>query len=256
MTSLSLIDVGVAFGGNQVLDGVSIEFGPGFNGLVGPNGAGKTTAFNVICGYVTPQKGAVALDGVKVASRLPRRMSKQGVGRTFQTPRLVLEMSVLENVMLGRHNHIGSSHVAEVLGLRRAVREERETRDRAAVLLDLFGLLGRATEPAHAVPLGSQKLVEICRALASQPSVLLLDEPAAGLGVDDVAVMVDALRRVHASQPLCVVMIEHDLHLVRELCPFVAVLHFGRIIATGTADEATRNPLVVEAYLGKGVRSA
>lgn len=253
MTTLSLRDVGVAFGGNQVLESVSIEFGPGFNGLVGPNGAGKTTAFNVICGYVSPQKGTVELDGATISARLPRTMSRQGVGRTFQSPRLVLEQTVLENVMLGRHNHIRSSHLMEVLGLPSARRAEREARDRSERLLDRFGLLSRAHSPAQSVPLGSQKLVEICRALASTPKVLLLDEPAAGLGVDDVDVMVTALRGVQAEQNLCVVMIEHDLHLVKELCPFVAVLHFGRIIAAGTAEEAIRNPDVVEAYLGKGV---
>ncbi len=231
MTTLALQDVGVAFGGNQVLESVSVDFLPGFNGLVGPNGAGKTTAFNVICGYVTPQKGSVVLDGSPIASRQPRTMSRQGVGRTFQAPRLVLEQTVIENVMLGRHNHVKSRHIAEILGLPSGARAEREARERAESLLDRFGLLGRAHDPAQAVPLGSQKLVEICRALASSPKVLLLDEPAAGLGVDDVAVMVAALRGVQADENLCVVMIEHDLHLVKELCPFVAVLHFGRIIA-------------------------
>jgi branched-chain amino acid transport system ATP-binding protein len=253
VTTLALRDLGVAFGGNQVLESVSVEFGPGFNGLVGPNGAGKTTAFNVVCGYVTPQKGSVEIDGTSITSRLPRTMSKQGVGRTFQAPRLVLEQTVLENVMLGRHNHVRSPHLLEVLGFPAARRAEREAAERAERLLDRFGLLPRAHAPAQSVPLGSQKLVEICRALASAPKVLLLDEPAAGLGVDDVAVMVEALRGVQAEEQLCVVMIEHDLHLVKELCPFVAVLHFGRIIAAGTADEAIRNPDVVEAYLGKGV---
>jgi branched-chain amino acid transport system ATP-binding protein len=256
MTTLALSDVGVAFGGNQVLESVSVDFGPGFNGLVGPNGAGKTTAFNVICGYVSPQKGAVILDGTPITARQPRTMSRQGVGRTFQAPRLVLEQTVLENVMLGRHNHVRSRHLAEILGLPSAARAEHEARARAEALLDRFGLLARAHEPAQSVPLGSQKLVEICRALASSPRVLLLDEPAAGLGVDDVAMMVQALRSVQAEENLCVVMIEHDLHLVKELCPFVAVLHFGKIIAQGTADDAIRNPQVVEAYLGKGVVKA
>ena len=255
MSSLELRDVGVAFGGNQVLESVSVSFASGFNGLVGPNGAGKTTAFNVVCGYVSQQKGAVVMTGRVAHARHPRTMSKLGVGRTFQTPRLVLEMSVVENVMLGRHNHTASSHLAEVLGLPRGVRAEREARDRSRELLDVFGLVSRADDAAHAVPLGSQKLVEICRALASEPSVLLLDEPAAGLGVDDVSVMVDALRRVQAERDLCVVMIEHDLHLVKQLCPFVAVLHFGRIIAEGTPDDVIANSQVIEAYLGKGVRA-
>ena len=250
---LSLRGLQISFGGNRVLEDVSIDFAAGFNGLVGPNGAGKTTAFNAVCGYVEPQEGEILIDGRAVSRRAPAAVSRLGVGRTFQAPRLVLEMSVIDNVLLGQHNHVRQSHLVELLGFSSARRAEAEARDEARSLLGRFGLAHRAEEDARSVPLGSQKLVEICRALASRPRILLLDEPAAGLGVDDVDTMVEGLQSEQRSRGMCVVMIEHDLHLVQRLCPFVGVMHFGRIIAAGAPADVVRDPTVIVAYLGASV---
>jgi branched-chain amino acid transport system ATP-binding protein len=248
--SVAITDLDVAFGGNVVLRGVSLRFGPGFNGLIGPNGAGKTTVFNVISGYVKPGSGTVRIFGEDVVGRRQAAIAAIGIGRTFQSPKLVLDLSALDNVLLGMHARYASNHFSETLGLGGARRTEREARVRAMELLERFGMAGQATVAAGNLPLGSQKVLEVARALAIEPRLLMLDEPAAGLGATDVDTLLSGLRTVVEERQLCVVIIEHDLQLVMSLCPVVAVLHFGRIIALGSPAEVARNPEVVEAYLG------
>jgi branched-chain amino acid transport system ATP-binding protein len=250
VASLSIRDLDVSFGGNVVLDGVSLEFGPGINGLVGPNGAGKTTVFNAVSGYVHPKGGVVTLGDTIVTGRSPASVGKLGVGRTFQAPKLIGDLTVLDNVLLGATRSFRSGHVRELFATPVARREERAARRRAADLLGTFGLGGRATTLAGAISLGSQKIVEIVRALMGEPDVLLLDEPAAGLSAHDVETMVDGIRRAANDGERIVVMIEHDLQLVSRLCTHLAVLNFGRVIAAGPPEDVVREPAVVEAYLG------
>ena len=249
---LELRDLHVAFGGNRVLEGVNLVFGNGFNGLIGPNGAGKTTTFNVISGYVTPTTGEVLLAGKPLEGHSQASRVGAGIGRTFQAPRLVLDATVMENTLLGLQQGYRWGHLSELLRLPWALAEERQARRRCMDMLDRFGLADMAHTEADSLPLGSQKIVEVARALVAEPQVVLLDEPAAGLGADDVTVLLRGLRGIVAERDLCMIIIEHDLQLVTSLCPHIAVLDFGRIISEGGPDDVTHDPAVIEAYLGHG----
>lgn len=252
VASLAVDDLNVAFGGNRVLQGVDLNFTPGFNGLIGPNGAGKTTVFNVVSGYVRSSEGAIRLHGEDVLHMSRTQRVKAGIGRTFQAPRLILDATVMENTLLGRHHLFRWGHFAELLLLPQQRREETEARQICMDMLDRFGLADFAHEEAGALSLGSQKLVEVARALVADPTVVLLDEPAAGLGADDVTVLLRGLREIQAERDLCVIIIEHDLQLVTSLCPKISVLHFGEIISEGSPEHVTSDPAVIEAYLGHG----
>ncbi len=252
VASLAVDGLQVAFGGNHVLRGVDLQFTPGFNGLIGPNGAGKTTVFNVVSGYVRASEGAVRLHGEDVLKLSRTRRVRAGIGRTFQAPRLILDATVMENTLLGRHNLFRWGHFAELLLLPQQRREETEARQICMDMLERFGLAEAAHEEAGALSLGSQKLVEVARALVASPTVVLLDEPAAGLGAGDVTVLLRGLRQIQAERDLCVIIIEHDLQLVTSLCPKISVLHFGEIISEGSPEHVTSDPVVIGAYLGHG----
>jgi branched-chain amino acid transport system permease protein len=253
---LSLSNLHVAFGGNVVLSDVSVTFRPGFNGLIGPNGAGKTTCFNVITGFVRPSRGTIQINDEDLLGNSPARIARKGVARTFQTPRLVGSLTVLENVMLGRHRHYTTGYVADVIGTKRAVASESAARNEALQILDRFGLVDAANLPAKSLPLASQKIVEVSRALAALPRVLLLDEPAAGLSAIEARGLVGPLEEFATEAGMTVVIIEHDLELVSQLCPTIAVLDFGVIIASGEPKSVLAMPSVIEAYLGVEVASA
>ncbi len=252
VASLAVDGLQVAFGGNHVLRGVDLQFTPGFNGLIGPNGAGKTTVFNVVSGYVRASEGAVRLHGEDVLKLSRTRRVRAGIGRTFQAPRLILDATVMENTLLGRHHLFRWGHFAELLLLPQQRREETEARQICMDMLERFGLAEAAHEEAGALSLGSQKLVEVARALVASPTVVLLDEPAAGLGAGDVTVLLRGLRQIQAERDLCVIIIEHDLQLVTSLCPKISVLHFGEIISEGSPEHVTSDPVVIGAYLGHG----
>jgi branched-chain amino acid transport system ATP-binding protein len=250
---LEFAGVDKAFGGNTVLEGVSLAVEPGFTGLIGPNGAGKTTCLNCVSGYLRPDAGDVRVAGESVLGKAPAAVARLGVSRTFQTPRLIPNLSAAENVMVGGVRHHKRGHLAELFGLSAARRDEREQRERAYDLLRDFGI-EHPDRAATAFPIGSQKIIEVCRALLNDPVLVLLDEPAAGLGAEDVDTLVNGLHAWIAERPqAAVTIIEHDLELITRLCPTAAVLHFGRILLTGPPREVLRDPVVVEAYLGADV---
>lgn len=234
-TVLRLENIHVHFGGNKVLQDLSLEVHKGFNGLIGPNGAGKTTAFNVVSGYVQPKTGTVVFDGEDVTGGRPVRIARRGMGRTFQTPKLVPTLTLTENVMLGLDGRPGRS---------------KGKRDTAVGMLRRFELQHLAEARADSVPIALQKVVEIARALVGEPRLLLLDEPAAGLSSEDVGRILPPLRTVVDEAGIAVLIIEHDIDLVRRLCHTASVLHFGRNLVTGTPAEVVKHPEVLEAYLG------
>jgi branched-chain amino acid transport system ATP-binding protein len=239
-----------------VLEGIDLEFKAGFNGLIGPNGAGKTTVFNVLSGYVKPTRGRILLRGEDITHLSQTARVKAGIGRTFQSPNLILDATVMENVLLGRQQLFKWGHLAEFVFWPPQRREEIEARQICMEMLERFDLAPHAHTEAGDLSLGSQKIVEVCRALVASPAVVLLDEPAAGLGADDVTVLLRGLREIVLQHNTCVIIIEHDLELVVSLCPKISVLHFGRIISEGSPAEVTSDPAVVEAYLGHGFELA
>lgn len=241
------------FRGLTAVDDYSLRLEAGaIAGLIGPNGAGKTTVFNVLTGVLKPTTGSVHLRGRAVTGLRPDRIAALGMARTFQNLRLFKSLTVLDNVLVGAQIHKSYGFFTALVGLPSLGRGERALRDRAFELLEALGLAGHAQQPAGSLPYGSQRKLEIARALATGPRVLLLDEPAAGMNPRESLELMETIRKVRDRFDLTILLIEHDMRVVMNLCQSLQVLSYGRIIAEGTPAEIRNNPEVVEAYLGRG----
>src|SRR5512133_2315660 len=249
---LEVRDISCVFGGLIALDQVSFKAQAGeITGVIGPNGAGKTTLFNIVSGIYTRTAGTVCLKGCDVSGLAPEQLARRGLVRTFQNIELFAQMTVLENVMVGLHSKSACGFLACSLKLPWQRREERRIREKALELLDYVGILELAEQSAASLAFGQGRLLEIARALALEPALLLMDEPAAGLNSRETWQLGELIRRIRASG-VTVVLVEHDMELVMDVCDRIVVLNLGRKLAEGTPRQIQENPAVIAAYLGEG----
>ncbi len=251
-TLLSTQELTVYFGGLGAVKNFDLNLETGsLNGLIGPNGAGKTTVFNLITGVYRPTRGKILFKDKTIVGLKSHQIAERGIARTFQNIRLYGDLPVWQNVALGSQFRVKYSIPAAILRLPSYTREEKEIRHKAMGLLKLFGLDNRATEIAKNLPYGEQRRLEICRALSSNPDLLLLDEPAAGMNPSEVDELIQLIKWVHQEFKLTILLIEHHMQVVMGICPNIVVMDFGEIIARGNPAEIQGNQRVVEAYLGK-----
>ena len=252
MAMLEVKNLSISFGGLKAVNDfhVTIEKSQLY-GLIGPNGAGKTTVFNLLTGVYKPDTGSIHLDGVNITGKKTIDINQNGIARTFQNIRLFKELSVLDNVKVGLHNHHPYSTIEGIFRLPRYFKVEKEMDERALKLLKVFDLDGEADYTASNLPYGKQRKLEIARALATQPKLLLLDEPAAGMNPNETKELMDTIRFVRDNFDMTILLIEHDMKLVSGICEKLTVLNFGQVLTEGDTADVLNDPQVITAYLGE-----
>ncbi len=251
MALLEVSNLGIAFGGLQAVAQFDLTIETGhLYGLIGPNGAGKTTVFNMLTGVYRPTEGNIVLDGKDITGKNPELINKAGIARTFQNIRLFNEMTVLDNVKVGMHNQVPYGMWTGILRLPAYREKEHEMNRQAHKLLKIFDLDAQADLKASQLPYGKQRKLEIARALATNPKLLLLDEPAAGMNPNETAELMQTVRDVRDQFGIAILLIEHDMNFVMGICEEITVLDYGRIIARGDGKAIRNNPKVIAAYLG------
>ena len=252
MAMLEVKNLRISFGGLRAVAGLDLTLQKGMlYGLIGPNGAGKTTVFNLLTGVYKPNEGIVKLDGKDITGKSITDINKAGIARTFQNIRLFKELSVLDNVKAGLHNHHTYSTIEGILRLPKYHRVEKEMTERAMVSLRVFDLDGDANILASNLPYGKQRKLEIARAIATEPKLLLLDEPAAGMNPNETGELMETIRFVRDNFDMTILLIEHDMKLVGGICEELTVLNFGQVLTQGKTEEVLNNPAVITAYLGE-----
>lgn len=251
MALLEVKNLGISFGGLRAVNAFNISVEKGqLYGLIGPNGAGKTTIFNLLTGVYQPDEGSITLDGVNVTGKRTIDICKAGIARTFQNIRLFGDMTVLDNVKVGLHNHHPYSTFEGIFRLPRYFKVEKEMNEKAMELLKVFGLEEFAQYKAENLPYGQQRKLEIARAMATAPKLLLLDEPAAGMNPNETKELMDTIQFVRDHFDMTILLIEHDMKLVSGICEKLTVLNFGEVLAQGETQDVLNNPEVIKAYLG------